>query len=394
MGGLLLIVFVNFVGIGALIPVLPYAVIDEAGGSETMMALLMASFAFAMFVGSPILGALSDRLGRKNVLVASTLISALGHLVFALTTDLTVMFAARILAGLAAGNIGVIQAIITDSTSPEDRAKWMGKLGAFIGLGFVAGPALGGLLSGLGGAVHTAPFLLASALGMLGFILAVINVKETAVITSASRQPFAERWAGFRSSGLVGFAAAGFFLNLGFAQVEASYVLVVKDVLNFTSRDTGWIFTWIGILIVIVQGGLIGPSVKRLTDLGTALMGSAFLVIGQFVTMLMVITSFTFFGPTVVSIMISSTLVCLGFAFSNPTLTSAASKRARQGQIGGSLGMVQGFGSLGQVAGLMLAGPLYQYGGGRFTFGMGGLISMVLVGCVFGLLMTQNDKTA
>jgi MFS family permease len=148
MGGLLLIVFVNFIGIGALIPVLPYAVIDEAGGSETIMALLMASFAFAMFVGAPMLGALSDRLGRKNVLVVSTFISACGHIGFALTTDLTVMFVARIVAGLAAGNIGVIQAIITDSTSPEDRAKWMGKLGAFIGLGFVAGPALGGLLSG------------------------------------------------------------------------------------------------------------------------------------------------------------------------------------------------------------------------------------------------------
>ena len=392
MGGLLLIVFVNFIGIGALIPVLPYAVIDEAGGSETIMALLMASFAFAMFVGAPMLGALSDRLGRKNVLVVSTFISACGHIGFALTTDLTVMFVARVVAGLAAGNIGVIQAIITDSTSPEDRAKWMGKLGAFIGLGFVAGPALGGLLSGYGGAVHTAPFLLAAALGMLGFVLALIKVKETAVINSASQQPFAERWAGFRSSGLVGFAAAGFFLNLGFAQVEASYVLVVKDVLNFTSRDTGWIFTWIGILIVIVQGGLIGPSVKRLTDLGTALMGSAFLVLGQFVTMLIVITSFTFFGPTVISIMISSSLVCLGFAFSNPTLTSAASKRARQGQIGGSLGMVQGFGSLGQVSGLMLAGPLYQYGGGSFTFGMGGIISMVLVGCVFSLWMTRDGK--
>ena len=390
MGGLLLIVFVNFVGIGALIPVLPYAVIDEAGGTETIMALLMASFAFAMFVGAPILGALSDRLGRKRVLVLSTLVSAMGHLVFALTTDLTLMFAARIIAGLAAGNIGVIQAIITDSTSPEARASWMGRLGAFIGLGFVAGPALGGLLSGLGGAVHTAPFLLAAGLALLGFVLAMIKVQETAQITPQSRQPFAERWHGFRAAGLTGFAVAAFLLNLAFAQVEASFVLVLKDELAYSSRDTGWVFTWIGVLIVIVQGGLIGPVSKRLSDIGTALMGSGLLAVGQAVTVVMVITSFALFGISVISVLISTSLVCFGFAFSNPTLTAAASKRARAGQIGGSLGLVQGFGSLGQVGGLMLAGPLYQIGGGSLTFGVGAVISLALVGAVFGIM--TRDK--
>jgi len=391
MGGLLLIVFVNFVGIGALIPVLPYAVIDEAGGSETIMALLMASFAFAMFVGAPILGALSDRLGRKRVLVISTLVSALGHLVFALTTDLTVMFAARIIAGLAAGNIGVIQAIITDSTSPETRASWMGRLGAFIGLGFVAGPALGGLLSGIGGAVHTAPFLLAAGLAGIGFVLALVNVKETASITSSERLPFAERWQGFRTAGLTGFAIAAFLLNLAFAQVEASFVLVLKDELAYSSRDTGWVFTWIGVLIVIIQGGLIGPVSKRLTDIGTALLGSGVLALGQAVTMLMVIIGFAAFGASVIGVMISTSLVCIGFAFSNPTLTSAASKRAKLGQIGGSLGLVQGFGSLGQVGGLMIAGPLYQFGGGGLTFGVGAVISMALVAAVFGIMTRRND---
>ena len=197
MRGLLLVVFVNFIGVGALIPVLPYAVIDVAGGSETIMALLMASFALSMFFGAPILGMLSDKIGRRKVLISSVLVSTVGHLVFALTTDLAVMFAARILAGLGAGNIGVIQAIITDTTKPEDRAKWMGMLGAFIGLGFVAGPALGGLLSGFGGAVHMVPFLLASGLSFVGFIISIINVKETVRTNATQRTPLAERWKKF-----------------------------------------------------------------------------------------------------------------------------------------------------------------------------------------------------
>ena len=171
MKGLLLVVFVNFVGIGALIPVLPYAVIDVAGGSETLMAFLMASFSLAMFIGSPVLGALSDRLGRKRVLIGSIFVAAVAHAVFAFSTDLMMMFVARIVAGFAAGNLSVIMAIITDTTSQEERARWMGMLGAFVGLGFVAGPALGGLLSGVGGEVHTAPFMLAAVLALTGCLL-------------------------------------------------------------------------------------------------------------------------------------------------------------------------------------------------------------------------------
>lgn len=180
MKGLLLVVFVNFVGIGALIPVLPYAVIDVAGGSETLMAFLMASFSLAMFIGSPVLGALSDRLGRKRVLIGSIFVAAVAHAVFAFSTDLMMMFVARIVAGFAAGNLSVIMAIITDTTSQEERARWMGMLGAFVGLGFVAGPALGGLLSGVGGEVHTAPFMLAAVLALTGGIISQRTVEESA----------------------------------------------------------------------------------------------------------------------------------------------------------------------------------------------------------------------
>ena len=390
MKGLLLVVFVNFVGIGALIPVLPYAVIDVAGGSETLMAFLMASFSLAMFIGSPVLGALSDRLGRKRVLIGSIFVAAVAHAVFAFSTDLMMMFVARIVAGFAAGNLSVIMAIITDTTSQEERARWMGMLGAFVGLGFVAGPALGGLLSGVGGEVHTAPFMLAAVLALTGGIISQRTVEESAHATATEKKPFARRWNDFYGHGLIGFAIAMFLLNLGFAQVEVSFVLVLKDLLGYSSLDTGWIFTWIGLLIVVVQGGLIGPVSRWISDIGTALAGSLVLVLGQLATTIMIMMNFDAFGSSLISVLAVTALVCIGFAFTNPTLSSAASKRTSEGQIGGALGIVQGFGSLGQVGGLMVAGPIYEAYGGSFNFMAGGVISMGLSACILMIIIGRK----
>ena len=390
MKGLLLVVFVNFVGIGALIPVLPYAVIDVAGGSETLMAFLMASFSLAMFIGSPVLGALSDRLGRKRVLIGSIFVAAVAHAVFAFSTDLMMMFVARIVAGFAAGNLSVIMAIITDTTSQEERARWMGMLGAFVGLGFVAGPALGGLFSGVGGEVHTAPFMLAAVLALTGGIISQRTVEESAHATATEKIPFARRWNDFYGHGLIGFAIAMFLLNLGFAQVEVSFVLVLKDLLGYSSLDTGWIFTWIGLLIVVVQGGLIGPVSRWISDIGTALAGSLVLVLGQLATTIMIMMNFDAFGSSLISVLAVTALVCIGFAFTNPTLSSAASKRTSEGQIGGALGIVQGFGSLGQVGGLMVAGPIYEAYGGSFNFMAGGVISMGLSACILMIIIGRK----
>ena len=390
MKGLLLVVFVNFVGIGALIPVLPYAVIDVAGGSETLMAFLMASFSLAMFIGSPVLGALSDRLGRKRVLIGSIFVAAVAHAVFAFSTDLMMMFVARIVAGFAAGNLSVIMAIITDTTSQEERARWMGMLGAFVGLGFVAGPALGGLLSGVGGEVHTAPFMLAAVLALTGGIISQRTVEESAHAIATEKIPFARRWNDFYGHGLIGFDIAMFLLNLGFAQVEVSFVLVLKDLLGYSSLDTGWIFTWIGLLIVVVQGGLIGPVSRWISDIGTALAGSLVLVLGQLATTIMIMMNFDAFGSSLISVLAVTALVCIGFAFTNPTLSSAASKRTSEGQIGGALGIVQGFGSLGQVGGLMVAGPIYEAYGGSFNFMAGGVISMGLSACILMIIIGRK----
>ena len=314
---LLLAVFINFVGIGALIPVLPYTVIETLGLSATVMTLLLASFAMAMFLSNPLLGRLSDHIGRRPVLIASLFVNALAHLWFAFSDDIIQMFAARILAGLAAGNTGVIQAIIADRVASHERARYMGLFGAAIGTGFVAGPALGGLLSGVGsGPLHQAPFLLAAGFSFLALALSV-RVEESAAyrqITSSAKQALVTRLATIMRSPLALYALAFFCLNLSFAQVEASCVLLLRDYLDFDARQTGWLFTYVGLCIILVQGGLINIAVRWFGEVGTVRFGASLLVVGQFLTLVMALGLLIGTCYPLVQMLIVTTAVCLDLA--------------------------------------------------------------------------------
>ena len=383
MSTLLLVVFIDFVGIGALIPILPYTVIDELGYSETVMTALLACFSLAMFIGNPLLGRLSDKIGRKPVLMGSLAVATIAHFAFAFSEHILLMFISRIIAGLAAGNIGVIQALIADNTAPEERAKFMGLLGASIGAGFVFGPALGGLLSGIGGGpLHQAPFAIAGTFTTIAFLLCLrlphlpvidseddkgASISATARLVQLVRGPL----------GL--FALAFFLLNLSFSQVEAAFVLFLKDAFAYRASDTGWIFTYVGVCIIIVEGGLIGRAVKKFGEIGVIIGGASLLTAGQFITALTGAgLIFAHILPLAV-VLLCTTMICVGYGFTNPSLSSASSKAARRDEMGGALGLVQGFGSLGQVVGLAMAGPLYAAGSAPLSFGTGGFISLAML---------------
>lgn len=386
MFALLLITFVNFVGIGALIPVLPYTVIENLGYSETVMTALLASFALAMFIANPILGRLSDRIGRQPVLLVSLIIGTAAHLWFALSNDIISMFVARIIAGLSAGNIGVIQAIIADNSKPDERARIMGFLGAAIGSGFVLGPAIGGLLGGLGsGPVHQVPFLVAALFSFIAVCLALrLKLQKAAPADTSDKQAFLVALKAMLSSPIGMFALAFFCLNLAFAQVEASYVLLVRDLLGFGPRETGWLFTYIGVCIILVQGGLIGRLTRTFGEMPIVVTGVSILAFGQLFTALIAggqLSGGQASGELVIFVLVlaSTSFVCVGFALTNPTLSAASSHAARADQMGGALGLVQGFGSMGQVIGLTIAGPLYQAGTGQLSFGFGFVITILLL---------------
>jgi DHA1 family tetracycline resistance protein-like MFS transporter len=401
MFALLLITFVNFVGIGALIPILPYTVIENLGYSETVMTALLASFALAMFIANPILGRLSDKVGRQPVLLISLIIGTAAHLWFALSNDILSMFAARIIAGLSAGNIGVIQAIIADNSKPEARARIMGFLGAAIGSGFVLGPAIGGLLGGLGdGPVHQVPFLVAALFSFIAVCLAMRlklqSVQSVAAVTGSAsdsgRQGFFRLFKSMLSSPIGLFALAFFCLNLAFAQVEASYVLLVRDRLDFGPRQTGWLFTYIGVCIIIVQGGLIGKLTRAFGEMRVVVAGVTVLAAGQLVTTIIAGGASPFGNSLFLAILVSTSFVCVGFALTNPTLSAASSHAALSGQMGGALGLVQGLGSMGQVIGLSIAGPLYQAGTGRLSFGFGFVVTCLLLVVVWQIKSRQPSS--
>ena len=394
---LLLVVFINFVGIGALIPILPYTVIETLGLSATVMTLLLASFAFAMFLSNPLLGRLSDYIGRRPVLIVSLGVNVLAHIWFAFSSDIVQMFAARILAGLAAGNTGVIQAMIADRVEAKDRARHMGLFGAAIGTGFVAGPALGGLFSGLGdGPLHQAPFLLAAGFGIIALVLSM-RLRESAAKASAGKAPpapFGVRIMTVLRSELALYALAFFCLNLSFAQVEASYILLLRDYLGFGATQTGWLFTYIGVCIVLVQAGLISIAVKWFGEVGTVGFGASMLVFGQIITALLSVGFLIGDAYPLAQIILTTTAVCFGFGFSNPALSAAVSNAAGKTTMGGTLGTVQGFASLGQVAGLVLAGPLYELGGSHYPFGFGACITFILLIVVIVLKRRPAMKAA
>ena len=398
MFALLLVVFINFVGIGALIPILPYTVVDTLGQSATVMTALLACFALAMFVANPILGRLSDRIGRRSVLVVSLIVGSLAHTWFAFSNDIVHMFAARILAGLAAGNTGVIQAIIADRVKADERAKYMGLLGAAIGTGFVVGPALGGILSGLGGGpLHQAPFLVAAIFSIVAFGLA-LRLSEDAIAAPVKnahqiQTALTRRVRDILISSLAFYAIAYFCLNLAFAQVEASFVLLLKDYLDFDARATGWLFTYVGVCIVLVQAGLINPAVRKFGEVGTIKIGVILLGTGQAMTVLMSLDMLFGNAFPLAQMLVVTTAVCFGYALSNPSLTAAVSNIAGKNVMGGSLGTVQGFGSLGQVLGLIIAGPLYELGGAHYSFGVGTIVTLCLLIIVTRLARPKPSET-
>ena len=380
---LLLIVGINFIGVGALIPVLPYVVIELLGLPASVMTFLLASFAFAMFIANPILGRLSDHFGRRRVLVLSLCVSVAAHLWFAFSTDIYMLFAARIISGFASGSTGVIQAMIVERTKPRERAQYLGLLGAAVGVGFVAGPVIGGLLSDFGGGpAHQTPFMLAS----LFSLIALVMCRLLKPAPDAQRIPIDERRLaragviiGVLRSPLAPYAMVSLALNLSFAQVEASFVLVLRDYLGYGVREAGWFFAYFGVCLILVQAVLIRHIVALFGEVGSIALGGVLLLCGQILTVMAVLGFLPVEGFPLAKTIIATTALGFGFAITAPALSAASSNVASATAMGGSLGMIQGFGSLGQVVGLVIAGPFYDLGGSHIPFGFGAVISLGMV---------------
>ncbi len=282
---LFLIVFIDLVGFGVVIPLLPYYAL-HFDASPFEVTTMMACYSLAQFVASPLLGRLSDRVGRRPVLLVSLACSVLSYLWLALAPALWMLFAARLLAGAGAGNIAAAQAYIADVTPPEKRAKGMGMIGAAFGLGFTVGPAIGGLLAGSDPttAALARPAFLAAALSAIAFLITAARLKESLPPEARGAKDRPGRIALLRSAvtrPTLGRLVLLFFITVAaFAGMETTFALWANDKFGWGPEQIGWIFFYVGIVLAALQGGAIGKLAARFGEARLVTFGAAFIGLG------------------------------------------------------------------------------------------------------------------
>lgn len=365
MAVLFLVVFVDLVGFGLLIPLLPFYV-QRVGAGPELITLVLGLYSLAQFVAAPVWGRLSDRYGRKPVLALTSIGLGLSYVMLAFADSLALVAASRIFGGLMAGNIATAQAYVADVTTPETRARGMGVLGAAFGLGFIVGPAIGGVLAGgeVGAADFTSPALAAMGLSFAAAIGVSVFLKESLPRDPLGRSEHTQNtkqhttWAEKFGSiahrrALVMLVAVGFLAITAWAQFETVFALWVNAVFTFGPREIGFILGFMGLVNVLVQGLLMGRLTRRFGERRLAL--TALLL---FVTGYLAVAA----SKDLATMIAACTVLALASALFNPAVTSLVSQEAGRHERGAVLGAYQAATALGRVAGPAFSGVLFAAG--------------------------------
>jgi DHA1 family tetracycline resistance protein-like MFS transporter len=346
-------VFIDLVGFGIVIPVLPYyAEGARFGATPREVGLLFASYSVMQLIFSPVLGRLSDKYGRRPILLISLLGTCLGFLILGFATTLLMLFVGRIIDGISGGNISTAQAYIADITTKENRAKGMGLIGAAFGLGFVFGPAIGGILSRWGTSV---PFLFAGGLSLANVILLYFTLPETVTPdhpargSAASGRGWKQVVEALRQPQLTLVLTIYFLSIVAFSIMTAVFSLFMMFRLGYDPWHSGWIFAFVGIISAVVQGGLIGKLVKRFGEATLVIVGGFLFTVSLFAS--------PFVGPStgLIGILAVGALSAIGNALAGPSLTSLGSKSASAAEQGSVLGVMQSVASLARAVGPTIA---------------------------------------
>jgi DHA1 family tetracycline resistance protein-like MFS transporter len=374
------IVFIDLMGFGIVIPLLPlYA--EHYRPSPLAFGLLLSSYSAMQFFFAPVLGRLSDRFGRKPILVLSLAGSAAGYLLFGLARSLSLLFVSRVIDGISGGNISTAQAYVADVTAPEERTKGMGLIGAAFGLGFIFGPAIAGLTVPLG---ESAPGIAAAVLSALAMIATIAFLPEP------SRHSAEGSRLASRSLDLGGFVAAVrrpvvalilaifFLITFAFSNFEATFSQFLHDTLRLSAAHVAFLFVYVGFLVAAVQGGLVHRLAKSLGERRLIVAGSFLVAAG------LAVLPLSLSVPLLLLLLVPLTL---GIGASNPSLSSLISKSVDVEERGSILGAYQSMSSLGRILGpiwgefayfrLGPSGP--HWTGAAVALGAGAL-SLVLLG--------------
>jgi multidrug resistance protein len=345
-------VFIDMVGFGIVIPVLPlYA--EHFHATPFEIGWLTGIYSGMQILFVPILGRLSDRFGRRPILIVSLAGTALGFLIMGWANSLPLLFVARIIDGASGGNISTAQAYIADISTPENRSRSMGVIGAAFGLGFTFGPMIGGLMSRIS---YGAPFYFAAALAALKVALLYFILPESLSAEYRSRPHertrLAEIFRHGRGNLFAVIVATYFFAVSGFSIMTTLFALFTEKRFGFSARETGYVFGLIGILSVILQGGLIGRLIKMFGE--TALARTGLFLLAISLGLLPLVASV----PALLA-------VCSALAIANglttPTLNGLASQMIDRGWQGRALGLMQSAAALARLVGPLLGGWLLMF---------------------------------
>ena len=376
---LFLIVLIDLIGFGIIIPLLPFYA-EYFRATPDVVTLVMATYSLAQLFSAPLWGRLSDRIGRRPVLLFSLGGATLSYIGLGFADELWILFAARAFGGAMAGNIAAAFAYVADVTTPENRAKGMGLVGAAFGLGFVAGPAIGGVLAGpdAANADFQSPAFAAAGLSFVAFAMAIFLLKESLAPELRRRTtagPRTRYWPFMieilRRPHLGLLIGVSFLATVVFAGMEATFAMWSERQFGWGPQQNGYLFAFVGILIAAVQGGLIGPLVRRFGEARLILQGTVALALG-----LVVIPLSDSLAPLVAAVV----MVAYGFSVTTPSLNSLISLRVGATEQGGVLGVARAATTLSRVVGPVCAGVLFAVFGKEWPFFVG---AAVMVGVLF-----------
>jgi multidrug resistance protein len=374
-------VFIDLLGFGIIIPLLPFYA-ETFGANAFTIAMLATSFSLMQFIFAPLWGRWSDRIGRRPIILMGLFGSFLSYLIFGLASSLELLFAARIFAGIAGANIPTAQAVVADVTTAENRAKGMGMIGAAFGLGFIFGPAIGGFLSRWG---YAMPAFFASALSLANFCAAWFLLPETLKAEHRAKARVG-RLESLRHAVtrphlplllLVSFLVVG-----AFSGFETTFALFAERTFAFHAATIGYLFAFVGIILVIVQGVLVGRTVTFVGEHHIVPVSLGVVSIG----LLMIPAS-----SSVAVLMVSQAVLAVGMGFNNPSLMSLISQYSAAEDQGGILGLTQSLSSLGRIVGPLWAGFAFDNLGIAVPYVSSA--GVIAVACLISLVSLWRART-
>jgi len=367
-----LTVFIDLLGFGILIPILPTFAKIELLVDETAIGVVVAVYSFVQFLFNPILGRLSDKYGRKPIIVISLFINAIGYVLFAFTTSYIILLVSRIVAGIGGSSISVAQAYIADVTTKENRAKGMGVIGAAFGLGFVFGPLMGGFLASYG---YMVTGFASATFSILAFIFTITLLPESNLNRNAPAESkrklidFDDLKNVFAKPERAMLIFLFFVLTFSFANIYGTFALLGLQVYGFSDMQNGFMFGIIGLTSAIVQGGLIGRISKVISKINILKIGSFFIM----VSLALIPYGDTFLGLAIIIIFLA-----LGTSIFQPTVLSLISEVTPDTEQGVTLGVNQSVSAFARVLGPLWGGFAFEFLGYPYPFLTGAAFTLII----------------